>query len=489
MTIVGTAVMPCRIASLCSSITSRARGVFVFRGHRQERVAIEADVAGEIREHRPIGDGPVLREVGAKEAMVEVVARRGIDQGKGFGCDVGGNARSGLGIIGRPHVELRRGLGRRRSAPGLGVGDELLLVRAFGLGPEQERPPRDVDPVGEAFFQFVETDRRDVAPWSEKVGPDDDAHGVGHVSTIVEALRQTFPMSSCAFIGLGVMGYPMAGHLAAAGHEVTVCNRTATKAAVWAEQHGGATAPTPARAADGVELVFLCVGDDPDVRAVTTGDGGVLATMASGTVLVDHTTASADIAREIHAAAAVQGVGFVDAPVSGGQAGAENGVLTVMCGGEQEVFDRAAPVIDAYARAVTLVGGPGSGQLTKMVNQISIAGLLQGLSEGIDFAMRAGLDVDGVVDTISKGGAGSWQMENRATTMAAGKFDFGFALDWMRKDLGICLTEADRIGASLPVTALVDQFYARLQREGHGRWDTSSLIRLLGDRPVAGPRP
>ncbi|MDW3217776.1 MAG: NAD(P)-dependent oxidoreductase [Acidimicrobiales bacterium] len=288
-------------------------------------------------------------------------------------------------------------------------------------------------------------------------------------------------MAKAAFIGLGVMGHPMAGHLVAAGHEVTVYNRTAAKAEQWVADHGGTAAPTPAGAAADAEFVFLCVGDDPDVREVATGEAGVLESMAAGTVLVDHTTASADVAREIHAAAGEQGVGFVDAPISGGQAGAENGTLTVMCGGDQPDFDRAAPIIDAYARAVTLLGGPGSGQLCKMVNQICIAGLLQGLAEGVDFATRAGLDIDTVVETISKGAAGSWQMENRATTMAADEFDFGFALDWMRKDLGICLTEGDRVGASLPVTALVDQFYARLQRQGHGRWDTSSLISLLRD--------
>ena len=243
----------------------------------------------------------------------------------------------------------------------------------------------------------------------------------------------------------------------------------------------GAAAPTPAAAAQGCDLVFLCVGDDPDVRSVTTGTDGVLETMAAGSVLVDHTTASADVAREVHAAAADRGVGFVDAPVSGGQAGAENGVLTVMCGGDRNDFERAAPIIDAYSRACTLLGPPGSGQLCKMVNQIAIAGLLQGLAEAIDFAGRAGLDVEQVIDTIAKGAAGSWQMENRAATMAAGEFDFGFALDWMRKDLGICLTEAGRVGASLPVTALVDQYYARLQRQGHGRWDTSALISLLRD--------
>ena len=288
-------------------------------------------------------------------------------------------------------------------------------------------------------------------------------------------------MAKTAFIGLGVMGYPMAGHLVAAGHEVTVHNRTAARAEAWVAEHGGTAAPTPAEAADGADVVFLCVGDDLDVRAVTTGPGGVLETMAAGTVLVDHTTASAEVAREIHAAAAERGVGFVDAPISGGQAGAENGVLTVMCGGDQPDFDRAAAVIDAYSRACNLLGGPGSGQLCKMVNQICIAGLVQGLSEGIDFAQRAGLDVGAVVDTISKGAAGSWQMENRAQTMADGTFDYGFALDWMRKDLRICFEEAGRNGATLPVTAIVDQFYARLQRQGHGRWDTSTLIHLLRD--------
>ncbi|NCG25703.1 MAG: NAD-binding protein [Actinobacteria bacterium] len=288
-------------------------------------------------------------------------------------------------------------------------------------------------------------------------------------------------MTTCAFIGLGVMGYPMAGHLVAAGHEVTVYNRTASRAEDWVAEHGGTAAETPAGAAADAEFVFLCVGDDPDVLAVTTGESGVLESMAKGTVLVDHTTASADVARAVHAAAAGQGVGFVDAPISGGQAGAENGVLTVMCGGDQVDFDRAAPVIDAYSRACNLLGGPGSGQLTKMVNQIAIAGLLQGLSEAVNFAQSAGLDVGQVVATISKGAAGSWQMENRAETMAAGKFDYGFALDWMRKDLRIAMEEAGRVGASLPLTAMIDQFYARLQAQGHGRWDTSTLIHLLSD--------
>ncbi|RMH79458.1 MAG: NAD(P)-dependent oxidoreductase [Actinomyces sp.] len=292
-------------------------------------------------------------------------------------------------------------------------------------------------------------------------------------------------MARCAFIGLGVMGYPMAGHLVAAGHEVTVFNRTTARAEAWVVEHAAGErarrADTPAAAAADAEFVFVCVGDDDDVRAVTTGDDGALATMGAGTVLVDHTTASADLARELHAEAAAGGVGFLDAPISGGQAGAENGTLTVMCGGDPEVFARAEPVMAAYGRAVTLLGPAGSGQLTKMVNQICIAGLVQALAEGIDFARRAGLDVDLVLDVIEKGAAGSWQMENRGRTMARGEFDFGFALDWMRKDLGICLAEAKRNGSSLPVTALVDQFYAQLQRRGHGRWDTSALIALLAD--------
>ncbi len=275
------------------------------------------------------------------------------------------------------------------------------------------------------------------------------------------------------------MGYPMAGHLVAAGHRVTVHNRTTAKAERWVAEHGGAMAATPAAAAEGAEYVFLCVGDDPDVLAMTTGADGVLETMEEGAVLVDHTTASAVIARHVYAAAAAQGVGFVDAPISGGQAGAENGVLTVMCGGDQADFDRVAPVIDAYSRACNLLGGPGSGQLTKMVNQICIAGLVQGLSEGINFAQRAGLDVGSVVDTISKGAAGSWQMENRAQTMADGVFDYGFALDWMRKDLRICFEEAASNESALPVTEIVDGYYEQLQELGFGRWDTSTLIHLL----------
>lgn len=288
-------------------------------------------------------------------------------------------------------------------------------------------------------------------------------------------------MSKCAFIGLGVMGYPMAGHLQRAGHNVTVYNRTAERARTWVAEYGGSCALTPAAAAEDAEFVMVCVGNDADVRAVVSETDGVLSAMKAGTLLIDHTTASADLAQELHAQAAARGVGFVDAPISGGQAGAENGVLTVMCGGDQADFDRTAPIIAAYSRACRLLGGPGAGQLTKMVNQICIAGLIQGLSEGLDFARRAGLDVGEVVETISKGAAGSWQMENRSQTMSEGHFDHGFALDWMRKDLGICLAQAERIGAYLPVTALVDQFYARLQRQGHGRWDSSALIELLRD--------
>ncbi len=288
-------------------------------------------------------------------------------------------------------------------------------------------------------------------------------------------------VAKCAFIGLGAMGYPMAGHLAAAGHEVCVHNRTPARAEQWLSEHRGESAPTPAEAAAGAEIAFVCVGDDPDVRAVVASDDGALRAMAPGSLLVDHTTTSAGLARELHAAAAAAGVGFVDAPISGGEAGAVNGVLTVMCGGTQADFDRAAPVIACYARACNLLGGPGSGQLTKMVNQICIAGLLQGLSEGVDFALRAGLDISDVIDTISLGAAGSWQMQNRALTMAEDRFDFGFAVDWMLKDLRICSAEAARVGAALPVTRLVEGFYERLQQQGHGRLDSSSLIKLLAD--------
>ena len=284
-----------------------------------------------------------------------------------------------------------------------------------------------------------------------------------------------------AFLGLGVMGYPMAGHLARAGHQVTVFNRTSPKAAKWVEAFGGASAATPAAAVRGAEIALMCVGNDDDVRAVIAGANGALKGMASGTILVDHTTASAQVAREMHAAAAAKGVAFLDAPVSGGQAGAENGKLTIMVGGEAATFAKAEGVLATYARAVTLMGASGSGQLTKMVNQICIAGLVEALSEGINFASSAGLDPSLVLDVISKGAAQSWQMENRGKTMIADKFDFGFAVDWMRKDLAICLAEARANGAALPGTALVDQFYARIQAQGGGRWDTSSLVRLLSD--------
>ena len=293
------------------------------------------------------------------------------------------------------------------------------------------------------------------------------------------ATQSTPEPTDVAFIGLGVMGYPMAGHLAAAGHRVTVFNRTTSVAQRWSDEHPGTIATTPSKAADGAEIVFMCVGADNDVRAVVHGDDGALAAMNEGSILVDHTTASADLARELSAEGAARGVGFVDAPVSGGEAGALSGVLTVMCGGAAEHFERARPVIDAYARAVTLIGPAGSGQLTKMVNQICIAGLVQALSEGLEFGRRAGLDLDAVLNTISQGAAGSWQMSNRGTTMMADEFDFGFAVDWMRKDLGIVLSEAQRNGAPLPVTALVDQFYKRIGELGGGRWDTSSLIGLL----------
>jgi 3-hydroxyisobutyrate dehydrogenase-like beta-hydroxyacid dehydrogenase len=288
-------------------------------------------------------------------------------------------------------------------------------------------------------------------------------------------------MAKAAFLGLGVMGYPMAGHIAAAGHEVTVYNRTKAKAEAWVAQHGGSLGETPRQAVEAAEFVFSCVGNDDDLRSVILGEEGALGGMGEGTILIDNTTASADVARELSGTAAERGIGFIDAPVSGGQAGAENGVLTVMCGGEPAHFERAQPVIDCYARSVVLLGPAGSGQLTKMVNQICIAGLLQGLSEGLNFGAKAGLDMDKVIDVISKGAAGSWQMENRGSTMCRGEFDFGFAVQWMRKDLGICLEEADRNQARLPVTALVDQFYAQVQARGGNRWDTSSLIHLLAN--------
>ena len=287
-------------------------------------------------------------------------------------------------------------------------------------------------------------------------------------------------MAKVAFIGLGVMGYPMAGHLRVkGGHEVTVYNRTAAKAQAWVAQFGGRALATPREAALGQDVVFACVGNDDDLRQVTIGPDGAFAGMAAGAIFIDHTTASADVARELHAAASAAGFGFIDAPVSGGQAGAENGVLTVMCGGDAPVYEKAEPVIAAFARACRLMGASGAGQLTKMVNQICIGGLVQALSEGVHFAQAAGLDVEAVIEVISKGAAQSWQMENRYRTMNEGKFDFGFAVDWMRKDLSICLEEARRNGAQLPVTALVDQFYAEVQKLGGARWDTSSLLARL----------
>ena len=286
-------------------------------------------------------------------------------------------------------------------------------------------------------------------------------------------------MAKVAFLGLGVMGFPMAGHLQAKGHDVTVYNRTAAKAADWVAKHGGDAAPTPEAAATGAEIVFCCVGNDDDLRSVTIGEHGAFSAMAPGTIFVDHTTASAEVARELAAEAAAARFSFIDAPVSGGQAGAENGKLTVMCGGEAAPYETAAPVIAAYSQACRLLGPSGSGQLAKMVNQICIAGLVQGLAEGLNFAQAAGLDGKAVVDVISKGAAGSWQMVNRHETMLDDKFDFGFAVDWMRKDLGICLAEADRNGALLPITAIVDQYYKDVQSMGGGRWDTSSLIRRL----------
>ena len=286
-------------------------------------------------------------------------------------------------------------------------------------------------------------------------------------------------MAKTAFIGLGVMGYPMARYMASGGNEVTVYNRTIAKAEKWVEENGGSRAKTAAKAAEGADVVCACVGNDDDLRSVVYGDEGILAGLKSGSIFVDHTTASAGVAREIGEKAKSMGLGFIDAPVSGGQAGAENGALTVMCGGEEDTFNRAKAVIDCFAQAVTLLGPVGSGQLCKMVNQICIAGLVQGLAEGINFGARAGLDMRKVTDVISKGAAQSWQMENRASTMIDDQFEFGFAVDWMRKDLGICMQEAHNNGARLPVTALVDQFYAQVQAKGGNRWDTSSLLRNL----------
>jgi 3-hydroxyisobutyrate dehydrogenase-like beta-hydroxyacid dehydrogenase len=290
--------------------------------------------------------------------------------------------------------------------------------------------------------------------------------------------------ANVAFLGLGVMGYPMAGHLAAKGHNVTVYNRTAAKAEKWTGEHTGAMAATPREAAAGAEIVFSCVGADKDIREVVYGDDGIFAGMAEGAIYVDHTTASADVARELHAAAKERGFGFVDAPVSGGQAGAENGVLTVMCGGDQDDFDKVAGAIDCYARMCQLLGPAGAGQLTKMANQLCIAGIVQGLSEALNLAVCAGLDGAQVVDVISKGAAQSWQMENRYETMLAGEYEHGFAVEWMRKDLGICIDTAKSLGISLPLGALVDQFYAEVEAMGGARWDTSSLFaRMVSLRP------
>jgi 3-hydroxyisobutyrate dehydrogenase-like beta-hydroxyacid dehydrogenase len=287
-------------------------------------------------------------------------------------------------------------------------------------------------------------------------------------------------MARVAFLGLGVMGGPMAGHLARAGHEITVYNRTPAKALAWVGVHGHQASPTPSEAVENAEFVMMCVGNDDDVRSVALGPNGAVPAMQPGAVLVDHTTASADIARELAAACAERGLGFVDAPVSGGQAGAENGQLTVMCGADvPDVFGAAREIVMAYARECRRLGGAGAGQTTKMVNQICIAGMVQGLAEAVSFAQKAGLDVSEVVATIGKGAAASWQMENRAETMASGEFEHGFAVEWMRKDLAICLAEANRIGARLPVTALVDQFYQHLVERGGSRWDTSSLVQLL----------
>ena len=291
-------------------------------------------------------------------------------------------------------------------------------------------------------------------------------------------------MAKVAFLGLGVMGYPMAGHLLKkGGHDLVVYNRTAAKADAWVKEYGaGRAAATPAEAAKGADYVFCCVGNDDDLRAVTTAKDGAFETVSKGAIFIDNTTASANVARELHALATTKGFGFLDAPVSGGQAGAQNGVLTVMVGGDKPVFDRAQPIISAFARAVNLIGPPGSGQLTKMVNQICIAGLVQGLSEGMHFAQKAGLDIPMVIETISKGAAGSWQMDNRWKAMQEGKFDFGFAVNWMRKDLMISMDEARKNGAHLPVAALVDQFYSEVQRLGGGRWDTCSLLARLNNQ-------
>ena len=299
------------------------------------------------------------------------------------------------------------------------------------------------------------------------------------MSSIGSKTYETASPQRVAFLGLGVMGLPMAGHLARAGHQVTVYNRTAAKAQAWATEFGGAAAATPAQAAQGADIVYACVGNDEDLRAVTLGADGAFSGMKRGAVFVDHTTASAEVARELYAQAQAQGLHFVDAPVSGGQAGAVNGLLTVVCGGDAAAFDAIKPATLAFSRAVTRVGESGAGQLAKMVNQICIAGLVQGLSEGIAFGQKAGLDMKLVLEVIGKGAAQSWQLDNRGPSMVEDRFNFGFAVDWMRKDLGLCLEEARRNGAKLPVTALVDQFYADVQAMGGQRWDTSSLIKRL----------
>ena len=299
------------------------------------------------------------------------------------------------------------------------------------------------------------------------------------MNTATARSYESIPPRKVAFLGLGVMGYPMAGHLARAGHQVTVYNRTAAKAEAWAKEYGAVAAPTPAAAAAGADIVFACVGNDDDLRSVVLGEQGAFAGMKPGAVFVDHTTASAEVARELHAEALKRGLHFIDAPVSGGQAGAVNGALTVMCGGDAAPFELIKPVALAFSKAVTRVGESGAGQLAKMVNQICIAGLVQGLSEAVAFGQKAGLDMKQVLDVIGKGAAQSWQMDNRGKTMVDDQFNFGFAVDWMRKDLGLVLDEARRNGAKLPVTALVDQFYADVQTLGGGRWDTSSLIKRL----------
>jgi 3-hydroxyisobutyrate dehydrogenase/2-hydroxy-3-oxopropionate reductase len=299
------------------------------------------------------------------------------------------------------------------------------------------------------------------------------------MSSIASKTYESAPLKKVAFLGLGVMGYPMAGHLARAGHAVTVYNRSPAKAQAWVAEFGGAAKSSPREAATGADIVFSCVGNDDDLRSIVLGANGAFAGMQPGAVLVDHTTASADVARELYGAAKNLGLSFIDAPVSGGQAGAQNGALTVMCGGDETAFESVKPVALAFSRAFTLMGASGSGQLTKMVNQICIAGLVQGLSEAIAFGQKAGLDMNQVLDVIGKGAAQSWQLDNRGKTMVADQFDFGFAVDWMRKDLGLVLDEAKRNGARLPVTALVDQFYADVQAMGGNRLDTSSLIKRL----------